>query len=302
MSLKYKMIKWVIKKSGLKKRGTMSAEEIIAFKKKQNAKIHIPKLQDAEISIAQIQVSGFPVITMKHAPQKRKAMLFITGGGMVGAPQPSMVKKALRFAKETELDVYFPYYPLCTDYPLSKAYDMILDTYAQMLTEYAPENVSLIGLSSGGNLALGMIAHMNAIVSKLPKPRYIMAVSPGNGAVTDEERQRLKEMDQKDILISAEYIMTAEEVMRHGSDNVPDYMIFLQKGDFTDCPKVTFMYGSDEVLYAMAPSFDAVLKRYGVEHEILVGEGMFHAYPVFPVVKEAKEGWRQMIQLVKENA
>ena len=301
MSLKYKMIKWVIKKSGLKKRGTMSAEEIIAFKKKQNAKISIPKLQDAEISIAQIEVSGFPVITMKHNPQKRKAMLFITGGGMVGAPQPSMVKKALRFAKETELDIYFPYYPLCTDYPLSKAYDMILDTYEQMLTEYAPENVSLIGLSSGGNLALGMIAHMNAIGSKLPKPRYIMAVSPGNGAVTDEERQRLKEMDQKDILISAEYIITAEEVMRHGNDNVPDYMIFLQKGDFTDCPKVTFMYGSDEVLYAMAPSFDAVLKRYGVEHEILVGEGMFHAYPVFPVVKEAKEGWKQMIQLVREN-
>ena len=302
MSLKYKMIKWAIKKLGLKKRGMMSAEEIIAFKKKQNAKISIPKLQDAEISIAQIQVSGFPVITMKHSTQKRKAMLFITGGGMVGAPQPSMVKKALRFAKETELDIYFPYYPLCTDYPLSKAYDMILDTYEQMLTEYAPENVSLIGLSSGGNLALGMIAHMNAIESKLPKPRYIMAVSPGNGAVTDEERQRLKEMDQKDILISAEYIITAEEVMRHGNDNVPDYMIFLQKGDFTDCPKVTFMYGSDEVLYAMAPSFDAVLKGYGVEHEILVGEGMFHAYPVFPVVKEAKEGWKQMIQLVRENA
>ncbi len=90
--------------------------------------------------------------------------------------------------------------------------------------------------------------------------------------------------------------------MRHGNDNVPDYMIFLQKGDFTDCPKVTFMYGSDEVLYAIAPSFDTVLNSFGVVHEILVGEGMFHAYPVFPVVKEAKEGWKQMIQLVKENA
>lgn len=302
MSLKYELIKWVIKKSGLKKRGTMSAEEIIAFKKKQNAKISIPKLQDAEITVSQIQVSGFPVITMKHDPKKKKAMLFITGGGMVGAPQPGMVKKALRFAKETGLDVFFPYYPLCTDYPLAKAYDMILATYEKILEEYASENVSLTGLSSGGNLALGMIAHMNATGSKLPKPRYIMAVSPGNGAVTDEERRRLKELDQKDILISAEYITTAEEVMRHGSDSVPDYMIFLQKGDFTDCPKVTFMYGSEEVLYALAPSFDELLKKYGVDHEILVGEGMFHAYPVFPVVKEAKEGWKQMIRLVKENA
>ncbi len=85
----------------MKKRGTMSADEIIAFKKKQNAKISIPELRDAEITISRIQVSGFPVITMKHNPQKKKAMLFITGGGMVGAPQPGMVKKALRFAKGT---------------------------------------------------------------------------------------------------------------------------------------------------------------------------------------------------------
>jgi hypothetical protein len=28
---------------------------------------------------------------------------------------------------------------------------------------------------------------------------------------------------------------------------------------------------------------------------------MFHCYPVFPVVKEAKEGWDQMIGLVKNT-
>ena len=27
---------------------------------------------------------------------------------------------------------------------------------------------------------------------------------------------------------------------------------------------------------------------------------MFHCYPVFPIVKEAKEGWREMVQLMKK--
>ena len=87
--------------------------------------------------------------------------------------------------------------------------------------------------------------------------------------------------------------------MKHGDDNVPDYMIWLQKGDFINCPKVTFMYGSDETLYACAPSFEKKMKEFGVDYEMIVGDGMFHCYPVFPIVKEAKEGWDQMIGLVK---
>jgi len=87
--------------------------------------------------------------------------------------------------------------------------------------------------------------------------------------------------------------------MRHGDDSVPDYMIWLQRGDFTGCPKVTFIYGSHETLYACAPSFEAAMKKYGVDYEMIVGEGMFHCYPVFPVCREAKAGWDMMVRLMK---
>ena len=40
---------------------------------------------------------------------------------------------------------------------------------------------------------------------------------------------------------------------------------------------------------------------YGVDDEMIVGEGMFHCYPVFPICREAKDGWKQMIQRIKEN-
>ena len=61
------------------------------------------------------------------------------------------------------------------------------------------------------------------------------------------------------------------------------------------------IYGSDETLYACAPSFEAAMKKYGVDYEMIVGEGMFHCYPVFPLCKEAKEGWELMIRKMKEN-
>lgn len=47
-------------------------------------------------------------------------------------------------------------------------------------------------------------------------------------------------------------------------------------------------------------SFEVAMKRYGVDYRMIVGEGMFHCYPVFPACKEAKEGWDMMIRIMKE--
>ena len=57
----------------------------------------------------------------------------------------------------------------------------------------------------------------------------------------------------------------------------------------------------NETLYACAPSFEAAMKKYGVDYELIVGRGMFHCYPVSPICKEAKEGWNMMVRLMKEK-
>ena len=302
MSVKYEILKRLVKSMGLKNMWAgKGAEEIIAKKKKENAKNYIPDLSDPDIEISRMSVMGFTVLKMKHKDRADRANLFIIGGGMVMAPRPDAIKKALKFAKETGIDVYVPYYPLCTDYPLTKAYEMIHETYKMMLADYKAENISVLGTSSGGNLALGMIPYINDGHKDTPVPGHIIAVSPGTCVENNEEWQRMLELDKKDVAIPAEYMKTAVDIMRHGDMSVPEYMIWLQKGDFTGCPHVTFMYGSDETLYACAPSFEKAMKKYGVDYEMIVGEGMFHCYPVFPIVKEAKEGWKQMVKLTKER-
>ena len=271
-------------------------------RRRANARNRIPKLKDDAFLISRIDVMGFSVLKLIHKEKTDKANLFLIGGGMVSAPRPASVKKALRFAEETGLDLYVPYYPLCTDYPLTKAYEMIHETYKVMLRDYAAEHISVLGTSSGGNLALGMVAYINGGHGDTPMPGYIMAISPGTCVATEAEWQRMLELDKLDVAIPAQYMKTAEEIMRHGDDSVPDYMLRLQNGDFTNAPKVTFIYGSDETLYACAPSFEAAMKRCGAAYEMIVGQGMFHCYPVFPICREAKEGWALMVRKMKEGA
>ena len=303
MSLKYEILKRLVKAANIKKRWAgMSTEELLENRRRENAKNRIPDLKDDAFIISRVEVMGCPVLKLIHRVKTDKANLFLIGGGMVSAPRPGSVKKALRFAKETGLDLFVPYYPLCTDYPLTRAYEMIHETYRLMLQDYKAKHISVLGTSSGGNLALGMVPYINDGHFDTPMPGTIMAISPGTCADTEEEWQRMLELDEKDVAIPASYMKTAVEIMRHGDDSVPDYMIWLQKGDFTNCPKVTFIYGSNETLYACAPSFEAAMKKYDVAYEMIVGDGMFHCYPVFPICREAKEGWDLMVRIMKESS
>ncbi|MER1994724.1 MAG: hypothetical protein ABS897_11855, partial [Eubacteriales bacterium] len=54
--------------------------------------------------------------------------------------------------------------------------------------------------------------------------------------------------------------------------------------------------------YACAPSFEAAMKKYGADYEMIVGKGMFHCYPVFPICREAREGWKLMIRRMREES
>lgn len=300
MTLKYEILKRLVKLIGIRRMWDLDAEEIVERKKKQNMRNRIPALEDPDLYIGTVMIDGFPVIRMIHKDPVQKACMFVIGGGMVSAPRPASVRKALKVAKQSGLDLYVPYYPLCTDYPITRSYRMIEKTYEEMLKKYKAEDITLLGTSSGGNLALGLIAHLNATESDLPKPGHVMAISPGTCPVSEAEENRMKELNRKDVAIPMSYMYLAETIMTHGEE-VPDYMLHLQNGDYRELPYVTFIYGSDEVLYAFAPSLEDAMKRSDVPYEMIVGEGMFHCYPVFPIVKEAKEGWDLMIKKLKEG-
>jgi acetyl esterase/lipase len=287
---------------GVKKKFTgKSSKKFLDDMKRYNAKLTIPDLKAEGFDISQIQVMGCTVLKLIHKKKTDRANLFIIGGGMVAAPKPKSIKKALRYAKETGLDLYVPYYPLCTEYPVSRAYEMIHETYKEILKYYPAGNISVLGSSSGGNLALGMVPYINDGHNEVPMPGRILALSPGTCVDTEDEWKRMLELEKTDIMIPAEYMKTAVEILRHGDNSVPDYMIWLQRGNFANCPKTTFIYGSDETLYACAPSFEAAMKNYHVDYDMIVGQGMFHCYPVFPVVKEAKKGWDKIVELGRSN-
>ena len=296
MSAFYTFIKAGARVIGFSKPLKRSPAEIIEKSRQENLWRGLPDLHDPKLDIRTESIDGRPLLCMRHKDGGRKLILYIIGGGMVKAPRHEAILRAVRMAKVTGKDVFIPYYPLCTDHPASAAYEMILATYRRILRDYAPENVALLGTSSGGNLALGLIAHMNALGLDLPKPAVIFALSPATCPDSREEYRLMKAHDRTDFMIPAKFLHTLEKIMRRGSDSVKDYMVHLKKGDYTGCPPVRLVYADTETLYGGCPGIEAALKKYGVPYQKIIGKGMFHCYPIYMMPREALEANNRLME------
>ena len=96
------------------------------------------------------------------------------------------------------------------------------------------------------------------------------------------------------------FMVTVEKFMRHGCENVPDYMISGSRGDFTGVGDIHFFYSADEVLYGALPDFEEACKRANVPYTVSARPKMVHCYCMLPIFKEAKEDFAKIVDILKK--
>nr|WP_072514635.1 alpha/beta hydrolase [Ndongobacter massiliensis] len=311
MTLTYKIAAGIVRLLGVKKIFKKSKEDILEYAKKQNAKSAFD-LEKAMKRARRKKYFLFDRKTMGHrvlAYQKNEnpakgAVLYLFGGGMITGPDRLDFSLSERIMKKTGKDVWFLFYPLCTaDRNIKETYEVCFETYKMMTKAYEADNIGVLGFSSGACLALGVFLHNNALGKPLPMPGRIIAVSPGglpnkNRAESKELWKKIEALNPKDIMIDPAYFNTAREIMK-GKEDVPEYMLDGTCGDFSNFPKTYFYYGENECLYAYAEYFEKAMEKYAAPHEMVVGEGMCHCYPLLRFFREGREAQDQMIELLK---
>ena len=311
MTLIYKLAAGIVKVSGVKKIFKKSKKDILEYAKKQNAK-HIFDISRAKkradrkkYLIFDREVMGHRILTyQKNESYSQGAILYLFGGGMITGPDRLDFSLAERIMDQTGKDVWFLFYPLCSeDKNIKETYEVCFETYKRMTREYKSENIEILGFSSGACLALGIFLYNNAMSKSLSMPGKIISVSPGglpdiNLEKNKEIWEKLKNLSSKDIMIDPDYFYTAREISK-GKDDIPEYMLDGTIGDFSDFPKTYFYYGENECLYAFAEYFKKSMEKYKVQYKIIVGEGMCHCYPLLRFFKEGRQAQDEIIELLK---
>lgn len=300
-SFKYRLLLKVFRILPVKKIMASPTEKTQKLFRKGYKGENIPDLHDAELSITQEKVNGSTVLSFRHMTKTERVGIYLVGGGMLKYPKPDQAKEVLKLAKTCGMDMLLPYYPiLFTGARLPDVYEMLYALYKNTLEQYKPENICLMGGSSGGNLALGLASYINEKGEGLPLPGKIYAGSPGTLLRTEEELALAHKQEESDVVMSVKAIDTVWEGMTGGKE-VPAYMKYLQLGNYTGLKDVYMSFGGDEVFLAGAESIRKRMEEFGVHVTVEVGEGMYHSYAMMPLVKEAEGGYQNFLAYISSD-
>ena len=311
MSITYKIASEIVRLLGVKKMFLKNKEEMLEYAKGENAKAVFDldkakkRAERKNYYLIDRDVMGYRLISyQKNKSPAEGVVLHFFGGGMITQPDKLDFALAERIMEQTGKDVWFLFYPLCSeDVKIDKTYEVCFETYRLMTETYKAENISVLGFSSGAGLALGIFLHNNALGRPLPMAGKIISVSPGGlpDVSLDENKEvweKLNELNHKDIMIEPTYFKTAREIVK-GDADLPEYMLDGTKGDFSDFPKTYFYYGGNECLYAFAEYFKKAMEKHKAPYKIIVGEGMCHCYPLLRFFREGREAQDEIIELLK---
>ncbi|WP_195217708.1 alpha/beta hydrolase [Anaerococcus vaginalis] len=311
MSLSYIIASTIVRLVGVKKMFLKNKEEMLEYAKRENAKGVFDldkankKAERKNYFLFDKEVMGYRLLSYQKNKKPAEGVVFyLFGGGMITGPDKLDFSLAERIMEKTGKDLWFLFYPLCSeDVKLDKTYEVCFETYRLMTETYKAENISVLGFSSGASLALGIFLHNNALGRPLPMAGKIISVSPGGlpDARLEENKEiweKLNALNNKDIMIEPRYFKTAREIVK-GDEDLAEYMLDGTKGDFSDFPKTYFYYGGNECIYAFAEYFKKAMEKHKAPYKIIVGKGMCHCYPLLRFFREGRQAQDEIIELLK---
>lgn len=249
-----------------------------------------------------VMISGYHCIVGGRSGRiYQSATVFLVGGGSRRWQLPTK-KSMLRYIDEAERELWIPLYPLYPDHDIRDEVNMLLDTHRRMLKRFPAQKIAWVGFSAGADLLMAAGRYLVKAGEPLPMPGLMIPVSCCNLHLSQESRQRMAEIDERDVLLTAS-MMDSFPAWYDPKGNLPEYYWGnAETDDYSGFPKIRMFFGGDEIFAAEAPAYEAAFQRCGVEdYDVHVEPGAFHAYPMFPIVQEGKQGEDELLEILKRN-
>ena len=220
---------------------------------------------------------------LKRPHRRRHAILYCHGGGYTSGNLGYSRVLASKLTHVTGYDVLTFEYRLAPEHPYPAAVEDALRAWDHLMyLGYGARDITVVGDSAGGNLALVLCRRLRAMGRMLPSALVLM--SPWTDMTASgpsyTERQSI------DPMLTMDYIRSVRSAYAGGANLTnPDLSPLF--GDFSSFPPTLIQVGTHEILYSDAEALHQKLKTLHIPCTFEVYEDMWHVFQMFPTKKSA---------------
>ncbi len=272
-----KLVRSVLNASGEKKSWL---KEEVNVKKKRRFDLHEPKdkffknLLVERHSVMQTEITAL----QKEDSESDKLVIYFHGGAFIMGPVKLQWQMIRRVAEETEQKVWMVDYPKAPESSIDEIYENVFATYLLALEDYAAEDIILMGGSSGGNLALSILAKIEEKGMEMPQEAIVYSpfidYASSNPAI-DVIETRDPVLARPGLELVAD-LMQLEEEKRTDPVYSPIY------ADISNYPPIHMFVASDDILMPDELRFFDKAVEEGIDITMYLGNEMVHCWAVSP--------------------
>ncbi len=226
-----------------------------------------------------------------------RILVYVHGGAHTVSSPDSTLYGSLPAAHFTRTRVLSVRYPLAWEKPHPASRDQIVAVYRALLEEYPPRRIAMFGDSAGGAALMSAILKIRDL--GLPMPAAVGLLSPWADVTKTGDSQTLLE-DADGALDYEGNLKASAELYAAGLD-LRDPSVSPLYADFRKgFPPTYISTGTRDMFLSNCARLQRKLIDAGIETQLVIYEGMWHVFQVFPI-PEAKDAWRDMAAFLERH-
>ena len=249
-----------------------------------------------KVSCEKMHIGEIPCLRfIPELPKNGQHILYLHGGGyMMGSPEiyrsPISVLSLMTNTVITAVD-----YRLAPENPYPAAIEDCVSVFLALRNETGDE-IAVAGDSAGGGATLATAISLRDSYGLSPSCLYL--ISPWLDLTHSGESMGSKA--DVDVMLAPDWIHTAADRYR-GNEDASNPGISPLLANLEGLPPILIQVGDQELLLSDSERLDDFASNAGVEVEIEIAEGLWHVYPLFAFIPEAKKSLKEAVRFIDEH-
>lgn len=244
--------------------------------------------------VATRQMMGRTVYTV--APKSGASIehiYYLHGGAYYNGFIPAHWHLLNRLVSETKCTVTAPDFPLSPEAGVDDIFAMVLPLYRELLAQKGAENLTVMGDSSGGGMALALA--QKARDAGLQQPRDLVLLSPWLDVTMSNPG--IPEADRQDPLLGLHAVISAGK--RYAKDDDPKRPdISPIYGRLDGLGPITLYVGTHEVMLPDCRKLKDMAAAAGIPFDYREGKDMIHCWMLLKL-PESAQAQNEIISIIQ---